>query len=36
MVPEPDDDETIVFQEFFVAGLRMPLHPTLADILLKF
>jgi hypothetical protein len=36
MVPEPDDDETILFQEFFVAGLRMPLHPTLADILLKF
>jgi hypothetical protein len=35
-VPEPDSDEGIVYEEFFVAGLCMPPHPTLADILLKF
>jgi hypothetical protein len=35
-VPEPNDDEAIVFEEFFIAGLRMPLHLVLADILLKF
>jgi hypothetical protein len=36
MIPEPDDDEAVVFEEFFVTGLRMPLHSALADILLKF
>jgi hypothetical protein len=36
MIPEPDDDEAVVFEEFFVAGLCMPPHPTLNDILLKF
>jgi hypothetical protein len=35
-VPEPDSDEAVVYEDFFVAGLRMPPHPTLADILLKF
>jgi hypothetical protein len=35
-VLELDDDEAIVFEEFFVAGLRMPPHPTLADFLQKF
>jgi hypothetical protein len=30
------DDETVVFEDFFVAGIRMPLHPALANILLKF
>jgi hypothetical protein len=25
-----------VFEEFFTIGLRMPLHPVLSDILLKF
>jgi hypothetical protein len=35
-VPEPENDEAIVFEEFFIAGLRMPLHPVLAVILLKF
>jgi hypothetical protein len=28
--------EAVVFEEFFSAGLRMPPHPMLADILLKF
>jgi hypothetical protein len=31
---EPEDDEAIVFKEFFSVGLRMPLHPVLAHILL--
>jgi hypothetical protein len=33
---EPNPDEAMDFEEFFTAGLRMPLHPVLADILLKF
>jgi hypothetical protein len=35
-VPEPEDNEVIVFEEFFSAGLRMPPHLVLVDILLKF
>jgi hypothetical protein len=35
-VPEPWDDEAVVFEEFFTAGLRMPSHPVLATILLKY
>jgi hypothetical protein len=35
-VPESDDDEAVVYEDFFVAGLRMPPHPALADILLHF
>jgi hypothetical protein len=35
-VPEPDDDEAIVYEDFFVASLCMPPHPALADILLHF
>jgi hypothetical protein len=35
-VPKPDDDEVMVYEDFFVAGLRMPSHPALADILLHF
>jgi hypothetical protein len=35
-VPEPNGDEVVVFVEFFTAGLRMPPHPVLSDILLKF
>jgi hypothetical protein len=36
MIPEPNDDEAVVFKDFFVAGLRMPLHSALVDILLRF
>jgi hypothetical protein len=36
IVLEPIDDEAIVFELFFVVGLRMPPHPALAKILLKF
>jgi hypothetical protein len=35
-VPEPDSNEVVVYEDFFVAGLCMPPHPALADILLKF
>jgi hypothetical protein len=35
-VPEPQADEAVIFEEFFTAGLRMPPHPVLSDILLKF
>jgi hypothetical protein len=33
-VSEPHDDEAMVFKDFFVAGLCMPLDLALADILL--
>jgi hypothetical protein len=35
-VPEPDNDEAIVYEVFFVIGLCMPPHPALTDILLYF
>jgi hypothetical protein len=35
-IPEPNANETVVFEEFFTAGLRMPPQPMLVDILLKF
>jgi hypothetical protein len=35
-VPKPNDDEVVLYEDFFVAGLCMPSHPALADILLKF
>jgi hypothetical protein len=34
--PEPNDDEVVIFEDFFVAGLRMPPHSVLVNILLKF
>jgi hypothetical protein len=33
---EPAADEDVVFEEFFAAGLRMPPHLVLTDILVKF
>jgi hypothetical protein len=36
IVPELTEDEDVVFEEFFIAGLRMPPQPMLADILVKF
>jgi tRNA A37 threonylcarbamoyladenosine synthetase subunit TsaC/SUA5/YrdC len=33
---EPDDNVVVVFEEFFTAGLRMPPHLVVLDILLKF
>jgi hypothetical protein len=35
-IPEPADDEAIVFEEFFATGLRMPPHSALTEILIKF
>jgi tRNA A37 threonylcarbamoyladenosine synthetase subunit TsaC/SUA5/YrdC len=35
-VPDPRLDEAVVFEDFFPAGLRMPPHPVLLDILHKF
>jgi hypothetical protein len=35
-IPDSHADEAIVFEEFFSAGLRMPPHPVLSDILQKF
>jgi hypothetical protein len=34
-IMEPKDDEAVIF-DFFITGLRMPLHPVLGDILLNF
>jgi hypothetical protein len=34
--PKPMDDEVVIFEDFFIVVLRMPLHSALADILLKF
>jgi hypothetical protein len=35
-IPEPADDEAVMFNEFFAVGLRMPPHPALTEILLKY
>jgi hypothetical protein len=35
-VLEPREYEAVVFEDFFIAGLRMPPHPILTDILRKF
>jgi hypothetical protein len=32
-VPNPQENEAVVFEDFFVAGLHMPPHPVLMDIL---
>jgi hypothetical protein len=35
-VPEPNGDKVVVYENFFIAGLCMPPHPALVDILLHF
>jgi hypothetical protein len=35
-VPASNEDEVVVFEDFFAAGLRIPPHPVLLDILRKF
>jgi hypothetical protein len=35
-VLESEDDEAMVYKDFFVAGLCVPPHPARADILLHF
>jgi hypothetical protein len=36
VIPEPADDEAVVFDEFFAVGLWMSPHLVLTDISLKF
>jgi hypothetical protein len=35
-VPDPRQDQTVVFKDFFTAALRMAPHPVLLDILRMF
>jgi hypothetical protein len=32
-VPDPRENEAVVFEDFFAAGLCIPHHPILLDIL---
>jgi hypothetical protein len=32
-VPDPKENEAVVFEDFFVVGLHIPSHPVLLDIL---
>jgi hypothetical protein len=32
-IPEPKDDEVVVFKSFFKAGLRFPLHEMIGEVL---
>ena len=32
-IPEPKDDEVVVFKSFFKAGLRFPLHEIIGEVL---
>jgi hypothetical protein len=36
IVPEPIGSEAIIYEDFFITGLRMPSHLALAHILLHF
>ena len=36
MVPEPRDDEVVVFKSFFRAELRFPLHDMIGEVLKNF
>jgi hypothetical protein len=36
VVPEPRDDEVIVFKSFFRVGLRFPLYEMIGEVLKKF
>jgi hypothetical protein len=36
VIPEPKDDEVIVFKSFFMAGLRFPLHEMIGEVLKNF
>jgi hypothetical protein len=31
-VPEPQPNEVVVFEDFFMSGLQLPPHPVLVDI----
>jgi hypothetical protein len=36
VVPEPKEDEVVVFKSFFRAGLRFPLYDIIGEVLKKF
>jgi hypothetical protein len=36
VVPEPKEDEVVVFKSFFRAGLRFPLHEMIGEVLKNF
>jgi hypothetical protein len=36
LVPEPKDDEVVVFKSFFRAGLRFPLYNIIGEVLKNF
>jgi hypothetical protein len=36
VIPEPKDDEVVVFRSFFKAGLRFPLYKMIGEVLKKF
>jgi hypothetical protein len=36
VIPEPKEDEVVVFKSFFRAGLRFPLYDIIGDVLKKF
>jgi hypothetical protein len=35
-MPKPNEAKAVVFEDFFVSDLCMPLHSALVDILMKF
>ena len=35
-IPDPKDDEVVIFKEFFEAGLRFPPHPLVISVLKRF
>ena len=36
VVPDPHDDEVVVYKEFFLASLRFPSHPLVVGVLKRF
>jgi hypothetical protein len=36
VIPEPKEDEVVVFKSFFRAGLRFPLHEMIGEVLKNF
>jgi hypothetical protein len=36
VIPEPKDDEVVVFKSFFRVGLRFPLHDMIGEVLKNF
>jgi hypothetical protein len=36
VIPEPKDDEVVVFKSFFRTGLRFPLYDMIGEVLKRF